>query len=208
LQLVRETAAAYDASSGPAQISAAVLGFKSAGIDRVLFLVPNGLGPLFFVRAASAQDYHPKYGFSSFDEVAAQADLLPAKELEGSAGVGWRQLLDVGDTAPAHTASYRSCLSIMRWAGLRLDGLSAVFSALQACDGLLVLATALGPATGPLRSGVLRERIDALSSSYSSPSTLATRFAGDRHDAAAAVRDFRYDPGCGCFAYTGPPRAS
>jgi ABC-type branched-subunit amino acid transport system substrate-binding protein len=206
-QLTDEVAITFTIEDGPAQVSSAVLKFKSEGIDRVLMLAPGGVGPLFIMTAAESQQYRPRYGLSSYDQAVAQLDLVPRGQLEGMAGVGWMPLVDVSDyRSAAPNPRAEECFAILERAGVVTDGISPEFAALKACELFWLLQEALAGSGGSVTSTGFAAGAHALGASFASPLTFGTYFAPGRHDGAALVRPFAYLNDCECIAYTGDPR--
>src|SRR5205823_6194216 len=65
--VIRHAGTVAEVSNTAVAMSIAVLRFRAAGIDRIMFLEDNGALPFLFQPQADNQGYRPKYGFSTFD---------------------------------------------------------------------------------------------------------------------------------------------
>lgn len=175
----------------------AVLRFRSANIDRVLILDIGGVLGQFFMTHAESQGYRPKYGLNSINRPEFLVNNVPAAQLAGAAGAGWWPIEDTGQASGGQPGEKR-CAEVLRAAGLGADD----FTGLSYCSRLFFLQAALD-GQRDVTPAALRAGADRLGTGFSSALTQATSYAGGRYDGVGAVRDFVYDPGCGCFAYTG-----
>lgn len=193
-------------SDTAASVSNAVLRFRTAGIDRVMFIEGVGLIPFLFMPQAENQGYRPRYAIHSSDQASWIVNNAPPAQFQGAVGMGWIVPNDVPLALdPGGNPTRDLCLGIYRSA--RIDVLTDRFrehSALAICEHLLFLTAALARAPELSPAG-LRIGVESLGTSFRSPLNFATAFGSRRHDGAAAVRPMAYDASCNCFHYTGDP---
>lgn len=202
-QLIAPVSGVKDA--GPAQqaISNAVLRFKAKGIDHVLFFDSLGgtLSP--WTRAAAAQKYHPRLGFTTNENPASRAfkgnktNPDQVNQFAKALAVGWFPKSDVLN--PPVNATGVLCNKIMGEAGA---------SAAQAqffwgvCDQLLTLAAGV-KAGGKLTATAALAGLSKASSVPSAELLGPPSYAGGRRDGVATARILSFSLGCECFQYTG-----
>ena len=186
-----------------ADINHAVLQFKTAGVDRVIFLTAAGGTALFFIEQAQSQNYNPHYGFASPDSPAFLAQNLPASQLQGSMGVGWMPATDVADAqGPALTTAEKRCFAInQKYTGTAFSARSGAVTALAYCDLMSLLEDAANSG-GTLSASSWVQGLRQLGRRHQTPLTFAAEFGPDRPDGGAAYRPLAYDGGCSCFRYT------
>jgi ABC-type branched-subunit amino acid transport system substrate-binding protein len=193
-----------DLSGTSAEMSNAVLKFRSEGIDRVLFANTGGGGPTFFMPAAENQGYAPSYGISTYEFLRTLVQLAPAAALERSDGAGWSPAHDITNTKylPKNPARDK-CAAIFKGKITFTD--TTMTSIGGICEPLLVLRDALdNVARG---SPGFRQGFEALGR-YNTPYSDPLLFApGRRHDGISMYRDFRWQKDCGCFYYVDGPFA-
>lgn len=176
--------------------------FETEHITHVLVI---GTNPVFFMQAAAAQHYHPKYGLNSalapgsFLQTAA-----PSGQLTGAVAVGWLPVYDVdaGQDPGPLSRTQTLCNTIERDAG-QDQGRVAEFSADGYCDGVFFLAQALHNSRETSAAAVAHG-YTTLAGHYLSTVTFRSVFEPSRHDGAAAYRLDVYHGSCNCFEYSGP----
>lgn len=189
-----------------AELSSTVLRFRTAGVDRVMFVDWSGLLPYFFMPEADSQSYRPRYGLTSVDIPHFLQVNVPAAQLAGAVGVGWMPAEDVDfPQEPGGNPAATTCLDIMDAAGQQLVERTTVTLALGYCDGVFLLQAALHRSRDVSVSG-LRAGIESLGDGYASPQTGATMFGPGRHDGPSTVRHLAFSDDCTCFSYVGAPR--
>jgi hypothetical protein len=192
-------------SAEPA-IDAAVLQFKSKGVNRVISFEP-WVGWGFFMIAANQQKYLPTYGLSSQTAWTASyaTGLVPDEEMTNAYYVGWSPVLDLKSPGP-QWPRLRLCDAIYQAAGIQRNGALAEAIALSTCDGLLDLA-ALGDAVGGALTSSTFARAVA---DVSWQSALVPRMSVSpaRPYGITLVRPARWRTSCECFVYTGPAAAA
>src|SRR6185295_15757040 len=102
------------ASGMSAQASNAVLRFRSSGIDRVITLDFAGLTNFLFMPVAESQGYHPRYGFHSLMQPEFLRANVPAAQMAGMLGVGWRPNYDTGHAEGLSGPSYDWCVEALQ----------------------------------------------------------------------------------------------
>lgn len=184
-------------------VANAVLRFKLADVDRVLFVRGAGLAGT-FMEAAERNAYRPRYGLTTV-ELGVSLE-VPAAQLEGARGIGWYPDRDLQPRSPESWPARSACLDFFHERGFRtattLDRLFAV----SVCEGVWFARAAIEAAPRPLTADGVVAGAFALGTTYASPSVDRTRFGAGQRDGAATYRDVAYDGACGCFAYVGPPR--
>jgi hypothetical protein len=205
LKLVDEVAIKnFDSAAALADVGAAtqnaVLKFNSERIDRVLLLDTGSPLTLFFTTNAESQQYRPRYGLNTLNNVSFVIENVPARQFEGSLGVGWQPAADAFYVNRANAAT-ALCLDIMRDAGVpAASSGDALSNQLRFCSQLFFLKAALDRAAVLTPEGLLAA-VEQLGDSYLSGISLATRLGPGRYDGASAVRLFTLDTNCGCFRY-------
>jgi len=87
--IISQPSSASEAGDTTAQISDAVLRFRTEGIDHVLFVPTGGVLPFLWMPAAQAQGYAPRYALNSLDIPRFIAGNAPQQQLHGALGIGW-----------------------------------------------------------------------------------------------------------------------
>lgn len=201
-----------DASSYGADMSAAILRFRNAGVTHMIDITNVAAAVLIFAQTAQQQRYFPRYGMTSWllPDTAAQTfrDSGISQQLHGAIGVGWTPGGDVDvEHDPGETAPQRACRQVMAKAGLDYSGQQkrfALHTAWVLCDaiGLLVAAAE--------RGGGLSPESLARGMGAGAPLVPAVTFSNGLSASSpslpAAYREIHYDTGCTCFVYRGPTR--
>jgi ABC-type branched-subunit amino acid transport system substrate-binding protein len=201
---VRTPSSTTDFGGATAEMSNAILRFRTAGVTHVLFAENNGILPFFFLQEAESQGWRPRYGLNSEHGTETLEQYLPPTQLQGSAGVGWLPGADVNAAQESGLPHAQACDEIMRRAGIAYPERVAVQASRGYCDGLLFLQAALAR-TRSLSPDALRAGTEALGSSFGSALTFSTRFLPGRYDGASSVRHLAYEAACRCFRYRGQP---
>lgn len=185
--------------------------FKADGVDRV---IPLNI-PFQFMTAADSNDYLPRYAIathSSPDWLAANPGLAPARQLEGSVGVGWSPFADVmGADDDQPRPALDACMSKLQAAGIEAKKGDRLWelSAAAVCDNVAVLEAAVKAGGAPITADSLIAGLESLRDGIPMAAVTAVRWAPDRHDGIATVRPIRYVANCGtraCYRYTGAPK--
>lgn len=76
-------------------VTTTILKFKAAGVNRVIFFTDEGSVDLYWYSIAKSQNYFPRYGVSSNQDMAVWISLAPKGSFNGTMGVGWDPFYDV-----------------------------------------------------------------------------------------------------------------
>ncbi|MBV9933112.1 MAG: hypothetical protein JO367_02325, partial [Actinobacteria bacterium] len=196
-----------DLGAVAAQISSAVLPFRSAGVDRVSFIsAVEQLGILAFSQAAESQGWRPGYALSSSSQVGANQAQLPAPQLPQMVGVG--SLPDVDLTSQTKpTAATTSCRAMLTSQGLSPGNQQDFSVSDTACDAFSLLADGLARSRGYTTGSALPTALADLGTAHVSAAVLTGTTSYDRahHDGAVEFAPFAYAAACSCFNYTTAP---
>jgi hypothetical protein len=195
-----------DAGSFFAQVSSAVLPFRSAGVDRVMFITSFEIAALqAFENQAQAQAWKPTYALSSLAATAANAGQYPADAQSRMAGVGWIPVVDV--SAVRHSAATKRCDAVARAQGINAKSQADYAFVYQICDLFAVLDASLVAARGHDEASILPAGVATAMGSFESAYVLGERLRLDRrvHDAPPSFSVFRYQQTCSCFRYSTKP---
>jgi ABC-type branched-subunit amino acid transport system substrate-binding protein len=187
--------------------SAAVLAFRQAGVDRVMFVSHfQDVLLLLFGPAAESQGYRPGYLLSSGAQPHSLRTQLPDGQWAGFHGVGHEPYGDTDAASPA--AGDQRCLQLVKSGGLQPATHDDYGLVLSLCAPYVLLDETLGRTGGASDARSLMSAINGLGSRFVAPGTVAgrSRFGPDRHDGGDAVRVFAYLPSCQCIRYTSPVR--
>lgn len=179
-----------------------VLRAASEGVDRVLFLCTACAGVV--MTYADSQNYRPKYGLSTWNQINALAASAPASQLEGARAVGWSPLIDTGRPDMTNPGSKR-CLDVMKE---QAPDAASQLQAFSYCDMLYSLEEGAKFAPGQLTSESLLFGLQQLGVQHRSPFTLTTRLTPKARWGVDTVRMLAFDASCKCFTYTGAPFAA
>ena len=191
--------------SGPAaQASNAVLRFRSEGIDRVLLLASTGGQAFFFMPQAENQNYHPRYGLTTFEQPYFLQSNESPNQLAGAEGIGWQPTIDTDQPHdPGPTPGRAACADIMKRAGVTFADRGVENAAYSVCESFFLVRDALSGATD-VTPAALQRGVYRLGAGFSPVLTLGTHFGPGRQGPVTAVRPIHFDTGCACFVYTGP----
>ena len=203
---VEEAVVPYPAAGDQvAQVQNIVLRFKAENIDHILFFESGAGAALYFMPAAEAQAYRPRYALTSYDGPNVLAATVPAAQLARAVGVGWYPATDANDGLQHVNAGGKRCLDLMAKGGQSPTSGTAALVAFTYCDGLFLLQQALKGAAATADN--LRTGTRALGSTFLAGRTYATDFSSGRRDGASLERDVRFDVACSCFVFAGGTRA-
>jgi hypothetical protein len=195
------------AGNDAAPISSAVLAFRSAGVDRVMFVSDyETVVLLLFANAASSQSYQPGYALTSNAQAEyIRQNLNDNRQWAGLNGVGWAPSFDVADAHVPPTPTERRCLQLAAAGGVQSgDYLSNGLIFLE-CTTFLLLEAALLRANGASSATALQSAINGIGSGYVAPGLIGggTTFSSSRRDGPDQVRVFGYDAKRQVIAYRG-----
>jgi hypothetical protein len=196
-----------DLGPGNAQMSNAVLRFRTAGVTNVMFF-EVWQGWFLFAQNANSQNYHPIYGLSGQNaaQIMIETGLVPLEQLRGSKLVGWNPGVDVGPPKTGVWPRLALCNKIFKDAGIAIaaDGTQAHHGALAYCGGLLAFQDGARLAKGALTPESLAKGLEALGTKLQMANLPSARFGASRHYGAATWRPGSYNVACECFKYTAP----
>jgi hypothetical protein len=179
-----------------AELSAALLKFKSDGVNVVLFTPGGGQGVAAFPGQANAQGFFPKYGLDTADGMLNATGIAPNATMEGAIGISW-SIIDIPLTAQQALPPNPSITKCAEWATPSttfLTGASAF------CDYLNILQQTLGDAKNTTPA-TLKKAIAGLGTSFVSSVTYdgKTKFGKDRFTGGTVARVLQYDPATDSF---------
>jgi len=195
-----------DAGSFFAQIGQAVLPFRGAGVDRVMFITSFEVAALqAFENTAQSQGYKPNYALTSLAATAANASMYPADAQKRMTGVGWIPVVDTSGVTPS--AATKRCDAVARSAGIEARSQADHAFVYQICDLFAVLDASLVAAHGHDEANVLPAGVASAMRSFESAYVLGQRLRLSRaiHDAPSVFSVFAYVQKCTCFRYSTTP---
>ena len=188
------------------QVGSAVVPFRTAEVDRVMFVSNfEGVALLGFENAAHSQGYAPSYALTSTTGGAALAGQFQNDQLKRMRGVGWTPDLDIAARALPSAATKR-CRAMLASEGIQPQSKADDLLDLV-CDQFFVLEAALTKSGGQAERGALAAAFDALGSSHVSPYLIegASSYRGGKHFGPRLYATWGYQAGCGCMAYLTRP---
>jgi len=201
------TAGFGDAASAAAAIQNAVVTFKGANVDRVMFVSDNEAVILgLFGPDARSQNYKPGYMLSSNAQVQSLRSSLDSSQQVNLHGVGISPYGDVDGAKPS--AADKRCQALAHSGGVT-TATNADFQLLVfECGPFMLLEAALQRTDGATAHQAVQTAIDSVGSSFLAPGVLAgaTRFAPGKHDGPDEAQVFAYSAGCTCMRYQGTPK--
>jgi hypothetical protein len=206
---VRVPQTAAELGQSTADISAAVLRFRSRGIDHVIMLdgpagaCGGGCITLEWTQQANAQRYTPRYGFNDMNAAKElhQEGLLPHGQARGSLIVGWFDYDASYDVGWKTNQPRERCFDIMRENGISMGNPNSQAAAVEACGNFWFLQLVFNRMKGTITLNNVLGTINGLGYRYQSPFSYYNFFSPRRHDGAAGVRISKFVDSCGCFRY-------
>ena len=196
---------AGDVSTEAGQAGNLILQFRTAGVDRVLFMAVSEGPPTFVVaNAAEAQGWHPLYVLSSLAGTAVLAGQIPPDQAANVHEYGWLPMLDVNPPQwPPTNATQQRCISMLKKKGINPSSAADYSYAFNVCDAMFVYEAALKATAGSTDGPSVVAAVEALGSSYVSAMMLdgRSKFTHSQHDAPYLARYVAWDGGCSCFTY-------
>jgi len=181
-----------DLSGTSAEASNAVLQFRQAGVDRVLFLPTALVLQTLFPPAASSQQYYPRYGINSAEGPKGWTANASPSQLEGAMAVGWNGMSDRGSASENFdNALWVYCRDIMTEHG-------ALEAGAWGCGPYFFLQEAASRAPDLSPQG-LRAGADQIGTAAYSTKNYGTDSRPGRWDAVAARITMAYAAACNCF---------
>ena len=195
------------------EFQSAVLKFRQADVDHVLFDEYAGEMPFFGLTVAENQRYRPRWAFNSTNltnTIQAQHD---DRQLTGAVSVTWLPGQDIADRHDPRMGKgvLAKCYDIIKKGGMVPSRLyTGIF-----CDSFLFLEKILSTTNNITPVG-MGEAAAKVGTTYESPYTWTTKFGPGRTDGASSVRIVKYTLNCvtdpesgekrGCFKLSGGDR--
>ena len=189
---------AGDAGATANQAAGAMVRFKNAGINHVLWVPSGGAIPLVWAPTADTQKYFPRSAFTSLDIPNFVDDNMSVDQLKRAVVIGWMPPNDTYGKYLPKPKQYNDC----KQASGVPDNMSG---GAQLCDGLFFLKAAFDK-TPQYGVAGLRKAVESLGTGYASPWTISTLLNPSRHDGATSYRLMQFNPACECFNYTSGPK--
>lgn len=197
-----------DVGAFSSQVQAAVLPFRSDGVDRVAFVSAwEVLMLLFFDTNAQSQGYAPQYALTSNSPVGATSGQFSDEQHRRMRGIGWSPNTDT--LAPALNASAKKCDAMLKKEGLTPQNQAEAALGRSVCDVFLYFKASVEAAGGRSDGESLGAGIASAATSYVSPSALGGRvqLGQGMQDGPTQVAEFDFVDSCRCFRYISAPRA-
>ena len=191
------------------QFASAVLQFKNAGVNHVLFTPDGGDGLIFFTAAAEGQGFRPRYALTTGSTPAGMSN-APAEQAKGAMAVSWQvnDLLNLNAPPSAFPAvppnsSRTQCQRL--YAPFASAHGAPVASFYPWCDALALLQTVKKANT--VSAAALLSGVESLGTTFDPANAWApARFGPGHYDGASAVRVLLWDSKIGQWGLTGPPQ--
>ena len=197
-----------DASVFAQDMGNAILQFKAAGVNHILFAPGAGGYLYFFQLAADAQHYAPRIAIDTTDRPAQDVD-SKSPSSTGMMAVSWNSI-DYSSQATKPTdnpanAARDKCNTLYSSAAaadkVPVEGLYGW------CDTLNFLQAALGTTGGPPTLAALEAGVAKLGTTFQSASGFGpTSFSATVRDGATEARVMEWDPTITGFKYVSPPQ--
>lgn len=191
------------------QFASAVLQFKNAGVNRVLFTPDGGDGLIFFTAAAESQGFRPRYALTTGSTPAGISN-APADQAKGAMAVSWQvnDLLNLNappGSFPAVPLNSSRTQCNKTYTSFATAHGAPVASFYPWCDALALLQT-VGKAK-VVSVAALLSGVESLASTFDPANAWApARFGPGHYDGASAVRVLLWDSKIGQWGLTGPPQ--
>ena len=195
-----------------AQVSAAVLKFRSDNVDHVMITDGGGNLTLLFMENANSQHYQPRYGGDSNNAYQALVDsaAMPTSQLQGAMGAGWDPAIDLprADSDPqgpyGNTAA-RTCLARYTKAGVTFSDANSQGIGLLVCNQVDFVAQRVAAIGRQLDRETFRKSVEGLGATYISASHQRMEFSAIRHDGMGVYWDMQWNTSCSCVKYVNGP---
>ncbi|TNC45332.1 hypothetical protein [Mumia zhuanghuii] len=178
--------------------------FRSAGVDRVMFLGGARLASI-FATVADAQDFKARYAISTYDNptfFVNNPSVVPQDVLKGMVGVGFAPGQEVADSQVPFpgTDAEKKCIDIYSKAGITFPSREAARVALPYCDAAVLLQAGAADITDDLNAAAWGAGVEKLGSAF----VPATGFTGTGgYASSGAYRVLVFNNECRCFVYEG-----
>ena len=180
-------------------LQSTVLKFKAAGINRVMFLTDVGSVDLFWYPIAKSENFFPRYGLTSTQDMAVFIDMAPKGTFTGAVGVGWDPFYDVKPAQdPGGSQAAITCKGIMNNSGTPA-GRNNKCDSLNFIQQVMNKAKSMGNITAP----GFQAAAASLGTTFEPAEVFSTQFGPGLYDGPSSYRIYGYSAACNCFAYTG-----
>jgi hypothetical protein len=196
-----------DVGAFEAATSAAVLPFRTAGVDRVIYLSNwQALMMLAFDNNAKSQGYSPRYALTGSAEASSWDSNFTPDQLARVAGVGWSPDLDVSERVLPSRSTTR-CRSAAATQGVKPSSKADDLLLDQTCEQFFAVESALHLSRGRSSAPTFVSALEALGDTYVSPFSIRglARFGHEKHDGPVLFAPYAYVASCSCFRYTAGP---
>jgi hypothetical protein len=205
-----------DHATGINAVAAAVLRYRTEGIDGMLFVTNYESGTwYYFATAAEKQGWRPQYllwhNQGSAAYLAAGRDAGLSAQQVKARGFGSSPLSEVTHPPappPAQAAVRTACLATAKRQSVPVSNELQRDAVLDICDVVSLLRRALTLSGGVGGTRAIAGAVDRLGTQFVSAVTLngATRFAPGRHDGPALGAVSVWNARCECIAYVTAPK--
>jgi hypothetical protein len=185
-----------------ADVSGAVLRFRSEGVNLVVFSSASAIPPLLFMRQANSQGWTPYYALTDADDSNTLGQFVPRTQRERISGVGAQPISNVAVAQHPHSKAEQRCLAIMRAGGENDTNRRSNLTAEPYCEALWDFEAVAERVTGALSADAFRAAFRTVGTTYAPVMTFKIDFANGRHDNAAAYKRFSWKKDCDCIGYT------
>jgi hypothetical protein len=199
-------------------LETAVTGLQTNGVDRVLFLGDNRLGP-FFLSIAQIFNYSARLAIGTYDapqflidNSSDEGGLTPTESLPGSLGAGVLPSSEIDGISakweanaallpfPA-TPAEQECVEIYSAAGITFAGRAEARDAMQMCDNIRFLKAAADAGGTDLSARTVETGAWTLGDTFQTASAPKTEFSEGRYFGTAGYRLIQFDEACKCYTY-------
>jgi len=203
------TGGVEDAGAAAAAMQGAILKWRGAGVDRVMFVTTyeSTLLVLFSAQAES-QGFRPGYVLTSLSGApsVASGGSFPQGQKAGLRGAGTLPGYDV-DSPPPPSPAEKRCLALAHAGGVEMTTAFDRGTLYQHCASLFLLEAGLSAAGPGATNAQIRAALSGLGTSLLLPALVEGRTQLDAHrsDAPAYAREFGWQAACSCIRYLAPP---
>lgn len=192
-------------------LSDAVVKFRDAGVNRVMFVGGSPLQP-FFYQTAENESFRPRYGVTSIDQprFAANPDEggYPLQAVD-MVGIGVAPDVDVEDDQMplgSMNANEKACLDILAEHGHVHEARKNANVILGFCGALLMLQQGAATITNGITPELWAAHAERNLANFVSPLNERVDFGAGDHAGPNHYRPMKWFEDCSCIRYVGPSR--
>ena len=189
-----------------ADVSSAVLRFKTDGIQQVVFIAPNGIIATLFMQNAEQQDYRPTYGMGDSTAAWFAAKAAPPAQVKGFQGIGSLPLSNVEVSQYPTTPREKACLGLIAKEGESNTDRHTSITATVYCEGIYAWAAAARLINGRITAAAWRDAYPRVGTNYAPVTTFGIDFGNGQNGNVLQYRDLAWSNSCSCVTYQGPLR--